>query len=263
MLAISLNPTTVQLMIKTAVSEVLSLLLINLKVRYRQTFIGFFWVIINPITLYFVQAFLFTKILNPGNSQYPMYLLTGLLPWFYISQTAEMGCNYIATNSGLIKNLKLHPAKLIASLALENYINFIFSFAVIFSYSLFNYEIGDFSLVYFLIASVWLILVVSCISFISSVLNIIYKDTKYILHFLFTILYFLTPTFFYEAQLPSWLVGALKLNPFYWVIGMFRIHVLNEQGLLVLAVNIVILLALAAASAALWLKIRNSVYSKI
>lgn len=250
-------------MIKVTTSEVLNLLLVNLKVRYRQTFIGFFWVIINPITLYFVQAFLFTKILHPENNQYPMYLLTGLLPWFYVTQTAEMGCNYIATNSALIKNLKLHPAKLIASLALENYINFICAFIVILTYNVFNFETGDFSLIYFFIASLWLIALVSCISFISSVLNIIYKDTKYILHFLFTILYFLTPTFFYETQLPEWLASALKLNPFYWVINLFRIHDLNVQSLTVIGVNILILATLVSMSAVLWKKIRNSVYSKL
>lgn len=244
-------------------SELLSLLLVNLKVRYRHTFIGFLWVIINPITLYFVQAFLFTKILNPGNNQYPIYLLTGLLPWFYISQTAEMGCNYISTNSALIKNLKLHPAKLIASLALENYINFICAFAITFAYNLFNYDIGDFSLISFLAASIWLILVVSCITFISSILNIIYKDTKYILHFLFTILYFITPTFFYETQLPGWLAAVLKLNPFYWVIGLFRLQSLDNQSLVVIAVNLVILAFLMGTSILLWKKIKNTVYSKL
>lgn len=253
----------VQHMIKTMFSEVLSLLKVNLKVRYRQTFIGFFWVIINPITLYFVQAFIFTKILSPENSQYPIYLLTGLLPWFYISQTAEMGCNYIATNSALIKNLKLHPAKLIASLALENYINFICAFTIILIYSTLNFEIGEFNLVYFIIASLWLILIVSFITFISSVLNIIYKDTKYILHFLFTILYFLTPTFFYETQLPSWLGGLLKLNPFYWIINLFRINNINEQSFTIIGVNILILFVLSLVSIILWKKIRNDVYSKL
>src|SRR3989344_685929 len=119
--------------------ELLTLVEINLKIRYRQTVIGFLWVILNPIVLYFVQVYLFSRILNRSDSSYYFYLLSGLLPWFYLSQTAEMGCDYISSNSGLIKNLNIHPFKLIASLAVENYINMLCASIIIFFYIFTNF----------------------------------------------------------------------------------------------------------------------------
>ena len=250
-------------MIKAA-SEILSLIEINLKIRYRQTFLGFLWVLLNPILLYVVQLSLFTFILKKSETGYSLYLLSGLIPWFYISQTAEMGCNYINSNSNLIKNLKIHPFKLTFGLAVENFINMLCaSFAICF-YLFFNDSNIDITfIINYLLAGFYLVSVVSLITFISSLLNVLYKDIKYILHFLFTLLYFSTPTFFYFENISFTLQSLIKLNPFYWIISVFRLYTNAVDLNLILAVNFVILTLLFSFAIILWKTLKNRIYLKL
>lgn len=244
-------------------TELLILVGANLKVRYRQTAVGFLWVILNPIILFTVQAFLFTRILAHSDSSYYYYLLSGLLPWFYLSQTAQMGCNYIRVNSGLIKNLAIHPFKLIAGLAAENYINLIAASSIIYLVLYVAVGASLVSFFIFLVASIYLLLLVCQITFIAAMLNVVFRDTNYILHFVFTILYFMTPTFFYVEQLPSEFAALLKINPFFWVISLFRIKDLSPASAEILAANLVILSLAVAASFWIWKKLRNKIYLKL
>ncbi len=244
-------------------NDLLTLVEINLKVRYRQTFVGFLWVILNPILLYSVQALLFKKILNQADENYYLYLLSGLLPWFYISQTTEMGSNYVKGNARIIKNFKIHPFKLITSLALENYINFLSASVLILLFISIDQPVNFSFLMRYVLASFWLVAIVTQISFISSLLNVLFKDTRYILHFVFTIFYFTTPTFFYVRKLPENFQFLVNLNPFYWMISLFREAPDAPPALLVVVVNVGFLILLSFLSYILWKKLRNKIYLNI
>ena len=246
-----------------AINELLALVGINLKVRYRQTAVGFLWVILNPIILFTVQAVLFTRILAHSDSSYYYYLLTGLLPWFYLSQTAQMGCNYIRVNSGLVKNLRIHPFKLIAGLAIENYINLLAASLIIYVVLFLSYGGGLTSFFVFLAASIFLLVLVCLITFIAAMLNVVFRDTNYILHFIFTVLYFMTPTFFYAEHLPAEFAQLLKINPFFWVISLFRVKDFSASSIEILIANLLIFLVVSASGFWLWKKLRNKIYLKL
>jgi ABC-type polysaccharide/polyol phosphate export permease len=62
----------------------------NIQSRYRNTFYGFLWVVMNPILTYAVQVFAFTTIFHVKSFNYPVYLLAGLFPWMFILQSVEM-----------------------------------------------------------------------------------------------------------------------------------------------------------------------------
>ena len=65
----------------------------EMKGRYRNTWAGFIWVIINPILMFSVQALVFKHILRLNMERYYLFLLGGLLPWIFISSTLNMTCN--------------------------------------------------------------------------------------------------------------------------------------------------------------------------
>ena len=132
------------------IKNVLSLIAINIKIRYRETWIGFIWVIFNPILLYSVQAFIFTNVLKTHDSSYLAYLMKGLFPWFFLSQTAEMSCTHVKNNSILLKNLQMHPFTLVLTLVIENYINFISSVLIVSLFLLCNHFLSLVDLMLFI-----------------------------------------------------------------------------------------------------------------
>lgn len=245
------------------VSDVTSLVEINLKVRYRQTIIGFLWVLSNPILLYFVQAILFGHLLRGTSDNYYFYLFSGLLPWFYISQTAEMGCNLINSHARLIRNVRVHPFKIICALATENFINFICASVIIFGALFIIFNLSPLLFLQYLLTSVFLVPLVAEITFIASVLNSLVKDTRYVLHFVFTVLYFMTPSFYDPASLPSVAQSLLKLNPFYWVISLFRLNLQSPEFATVIGLNLAFVIILGLISYTLWKSLKAQVYLKI
>lgn len=246
-----------------ALSELFALVEAHLKVRYRQTFIGFFWVLANPILLFGVQMFLFGRLLPNVGSSYYLYLFSGLLPWFYLTQTAEMACAHLSVNAPIMRNLDIHPYKIIWSLAVENYINFLCYSLLIFTYLSFVHSIGWLNFLMYLFFSLFLVVFTAHLSFMAALLNVLLRDTRYILHFVFTIFYFLTPTFYLIDHVPGDLQNIIRLNPFYWIITLFRIPQTSENILYVLGLNAVLSLAAGAGAFLIWRKFKSDIYLKL
>ena len=127
-------------------------------------------------------------------------------------------------------------------LAVENYINLLCASLLITAFILINFDETLWSFFVYLMASLWILGLVTLITFISSLLNVLFKDTNYVLHFLFTILYFMTPTFFYVENLPQQFQKILQLNPFFWIISLFRLRDISQQTFFILAINLIIML---------------------
>lgn len=240
------------------------LLKTNLKVRYRKTWIGFFWVILNPILIYFVQSTLYTHVLKNMTAHYYFYLLTGIMPWFFLTQNVDMSANAIRTNSSLIKNLSIPPFLIVLCLTLENFINYFVSISLIFFILLFITDISFLQILSVYCVSLLFIFFVLSLSYLAAILNTLFKDIKYIAHFLFTLLYFLTPTFYYVNYVPDNFKKYIYLNPFYWIINAFRISQQNNQEVRV-SLSIFILIVIFSICAAFFIhkRLKNLVAIKL
>lgn len=81
--------------------------------KYRRTFFGQLWSLINPLATMLVYTLVFSIIFraNPGPGDpsgldvYPLWLLSGLLPWMFFSRVVSGGLASITSNAGLIKKV--------------------------------------------------------------------------------------------------------------------------------------------------------------
>ncbi len=174
-----------------------------------------------------------------------------------------MGCTFLYYNAPLVKSLKISPMTLIASLALENFINLLSSSLIVFTILSFFFPLGISAFLSYLACCLWLLAVVTLITFISSLLNILFKDTKYILHFLFTLLYFSTPTFYHLEKLPELFQKIISLNPLYWLISLFRLNSSGESVSFILIINSAMLGVLIFLSFYVWKKLKVKIYLKL
>ena len=97
----------------------------NLKTRYRNTSLGFLWVLLNPILIYGAQSYAFGRILKIDVSHYNLFLVTGLIPWIFITQSIEMTTSSILVSAPILKNMPIHPFVILISTVLDNLINFL------------------------------------------------------------------------------------------------------------------------------------------
>jgi ABC-type polysaccharide/polyol phosphate export permease len=90
-----------------------NLIMREVKGKYRSTFFGQLWSLINPLATMLVYTIVFSFIIRarpaPGDPSgldlYPLWLMCGMLPWLFFSRVVSGALKSITSNAGLIKKV--------------------------------------------------------------------------------------------------------------------------------------------------------------
>ena len=215
--------------LKLTLRQIFAMTKSNMMSRYRKTFAGFIWVVMNPIIMYAVQSFVFRKLLKIAVPNYALFLLSGLLPWIFITMTIDMVTPVLDLSSDLLKSFRINPIVLVLSQALDNFFNFLFAFFIVLIPSWF-FMGGDWRGVVFLPLILFSLMVTVCSAcWFLATLQVFFKDVKFVVSFIFSIMFFLTPIFYPIDYIPEAYRYLVDLNPIYSQIEPFRysIHEFN------------------------------------
>lgn len=200
----------------------------SLKARYRNSVAGYLWVIMSPLLMFAAQGFVFKEIFRIQVENYFQFLLFGLSPWIFFSQTIDMSSGIFYNQSKLLKSFKLSPITLILAQAFDNLVN---SLAVIVIALLLVSSVDQvywdriylFPLAYFaiFISTVFL-------SALLSFFTVFFHDTRFFVQFLLSLLFFLTPIVYPESFVPDDFKIIIQLNPITYLVRPFR--TLLESG---------------------------------
>jgi len=202
-----------------------NLVIRDIKLRYRNSVLGFIWCLGNPLLMMAVFTVVFT-ILMPNNviDKYPIFILCALLPWNYFS-TAIMGAiDSIVGNAHLIKKVYFPREVLPLSIVLANLVNFLLALIVLFAMLFaFRVRLTPWALYLPLIIFIQTIFTLG-LALIFATLNVFYRDTKIIMEVGMLAWFFLTPIFYRiedlvpkDARLMYW------VNPMASFISWYRI----------------------------------------
>jgi len=248
------------------ISQVVELTFANLKVRYRGTIIGFLWVLIDPLTHYLVMAFVFHIIVKIEIPNYFLFLLGGLVPWSFFSKTLNMCVSKIVNEGSFIKSFQINPLVLIVSEVLDNTLNFALVFLILLVPTIYlqGNDWAGFMLLPFCILN--LFIGGFAISWLLATLQVFYYDTRYVLSFFISILFFLTPIFYPERFVPQEFLFLIYLNPAYYIIDPFRAALYNFEFISFLksiTVSLAVNLSFLVLAKYYWSKKRNALYFRI
>ena len=204
---------------------------LSLKLRVKNTFAGFFWVIFNPILVYLTHCLIFTKVLNLNIKNIPLFLLGGVLPWSFFSICIDIASSSLLYARQLLLTFNIHPYIIILSSVLENFFLLLCSllFLLIFFYIKMPFNFLYIPLLIFFLLQLFLF--TFCCSFIVGILNIYYRDIKYISMFALNILFFLTPIVYPEEKLGLEYKFLIYFNPLYKVIKPIRVCIYEPHNL--------------------------------
>jgi lipopolysaccharide transport system permease protein len=223
----------------------------DVRVRYKQTALGFGWAIGVPVLTMVVFAVVFGGIVNvpSENLPYPIFAYSGLLPWLYFSQAVGRGGTSLVGNSALIG--KVYFPRLVVPLAsvLTPLVDFAFAAVVLFGLMAW-YGIGPtwgaVALPGFLLMSVALALAV--VLWLSAV-NVKYRDITLGIPVLLQFWMYLSPVIYPVTLVPARLRSILyTLNPMAGVIDGFRWGLLGkaspDPGVVAMSAAVVLVLLL-------------------
>ena len=210
-----------------------NLVIRDLKVRYRNSILGVAWSWINPLLMMGVYTIVFQLVAGDSDlSNYPVFVLCALLPWNFFSNSVLQITDSIVSSAPLITKIYFPREVLPISIVLGNLVNFLIGLPVFFLLAL---AMGSPITPYVMLLPLT-ILVEICfilgITFITSTLNVFYRDTRHVLDVLLLAWFFLTPVFYpitivseqrtvmgVTLNLRIWL---RRLNPMASIIASYR-----------------------------------------
>lgn len=196
----------------------------DIKVRYKQTFLGAAWAVIQPFMTMIVFAIFFGELagIPTDDIPYPIFSYTALLPW----QLLETGINKSGNSLVAGRNLltKVYFPRLAIPLApvVAALVDFLLAFTVLIG-MMFYYDYSPtraiWTLPLFLLltmatalgAGLWL-----------SAMNVKYRDVGYIIGFISRMWFFLTPITYAASIVPERFQLLYSLNPMVGVVEGFR-----------------------------------------
>ena len=210
-----------------------NLVIRDLKVRYKNSFLGVAWSWLNPLLMMVVYTILVTVLLrNTDIPYYPIFLLSGLLAWNFFSDTVIQATGSIVNNAHLIKKVYFPPDVLPISLMLANLVNFLIALPLFFGLA---FLFGVRPTWYVLLLPVTMLVHIAFtmgVSFLLATLNVFFRDTQVILGVVMLAWFFLTPVFytikFVPEQVILWgvtfnaQVWLRRLNPMASIIASYR-----------------------------------------
>jgi len=168
---------------------------------------------LQPILILGTQAFTFHWVLKIQVDDYLLFLASGLIPWIFISQTIEISAGVLLNSAPLLRSFGTHPIIPVAVQNLDNFLNFILSITITLCILSFFYEFSFLQLILALLSTSSILIGVLAVGFLASMIQVFFRDFRFILSFLFQILYFLTPVFYPVEMIPAEYRNFLLFNP--------------------------------------------------
>jgi ABC-type polysaccharide/polyol phosphate export permease len=198
-----------------------TLVLRELRARYRGSFLGFLWSFLNPLLLMLVYALVFSIYLRVPMEGYAVFLFTGLLPWLWFSSSLGHAAGVIVGSGALVKRV-LFPAEILPVVSvLANLINMLLSLPLLFVFLL-AFGVRPHAVLAFLPLLLLLqLLLTTGLALALAALNVHLRDVEQILTNGLTLLFFLSPILYPVSTVPTTLrLGetlAVPLRPLYFL----------------------------------------------
>jgi len=201
----------------------------DIKVRYKNSVLGFFWSLVNPLAQVAVITVIVKFVMRLPIPNYSAYLLVAYLPWMFFQMSLLDASQAVLMHHDLLKKVYFPREALPVSIVISNLIHFILALGVFIIYLI--WLKASFLPTMFLLPVLVFFQFLLCVglALFVSCLNVFYEDVKYIVSMLLQILFYLTPIMYLSEMVQLALRGKAHGAILY------RIYELNPLNALIIA----------------------------
>lgn len=234
----------------------------EIKARYKQSFLGLLWIVLNPLFQLIILSFVFSHVIRFQNLgvPYPIFLFSGLLPWIFFDTVVTHSASVLTDSASLLKQVYFPREILIASVVLAKAFDFFVSSIVLLILFLFFHI--PFTAYILLFIPIFIIQAVFAYSLglLLSALNLFYRDVQYLFGLLLKLWFYVTPIIYPMEAFPEKWRFIFKLNPISVFINAGRQVLLVGAwpNFISLGIGIIITLILYFTSYAIFKRLEGS-----
>ncbi|MBS3976420.1 MAG: ABC transporter permease [Syntrophomonadaceae bacterium] len=219
----------------------------EITLRYRRTYLGFLWSLLNPLLTALVLFIAFNIFMRFEIENFALFLLAALFPWTWFAASVTMSTNTLTSNVSLIKKVIFPKQFLLLATIIAQLVNFIFSLPVLIGL-VFYY--GSAPNLNWLIGIPVLITiqftVIYGLSLIISMANAFFRDLEYIVTVLISLLFWMTPIIYPLKAVPEDVRVLLVMNPATYLMqawrDLFFNNMLNWHNIAISAITAAVVL---------------------
>ena len=221
----------------------------GIKLRYRRSYLGVIWTLLEPLLMMIVLTFVFGTLLGRGDHTYPVYILCGRLVFQCFSSTTKSCLKAIRSNSGMIKKVYVPKYLYPLSEAIYNYVIFLISLIVLVIVSCVLGVYPSFKWLLSVLPLIQVFLLSYGVGMILATIGVFFRDMEYLWTVVTTLLMYMSAIFYYPASFLKnsaadldfstviasissgaldWKIVLIYLNPVYGVITNFRNCIIGD-----------------------------------
>lgn len=201
----------------------------GIKLKYRRSYLGLVWTLLEPLLTTMVLTFVFGSLLGRGDALYPVYILTGRLLYSCFSSASKIAMRSIRSNQAMIKKVYVPKYLYPLSSVIYNYILFLLSLIILILVSIILKVPFTWHVIEAIIPlTILFILCIAAGLFLSTVC-VFFRDLEYLWEVILMLIMYCSAIFYRIDSIGEATKAVLKFNPLYCIISNFRC-VLLEQG---------------------------------
>jgi lipopolysaccharide transport system permease protein len=187
----------------------------DIKLRYNNSTLGYLWSVANPLAFALVYYFAFKVAMRIDIPDYTIFLISGLFPWQWLSNSLSVSALTFASNASLIKKVYFPRHFLVLSVVLQDMLHFVLTIPVITLFLLMHHKTPHLSWLY----EIPILLVIQFfmaygLSLAIASLNLFFRDLEKLVVIFTSIVFFCTPILFDADMIPARYHFIVHVNPF-------------------------------------------------
>lgn len=202
----------------------------DIKLKYRRSFLGYVWSVLNPLLIMVVMTIVFSTMFARNIENFPVYLFCGQLLFNFMSNSTRQAIFSITGNAALMK--KTYVPKYIFTVAkvTSGLVDLVFSLGALVIIMLVTRARVTWHVLLFPLVLFQLYVFCVGLGLFLAQANVYFKDTQFIYNAVTTAWMYLTPIFYPIEALGGQVQWMVKyLNPMYFYVGQFRDLVYSGQ----------------------------------
>ncbi len=201
-------------------------------IRYKQTFIGVLWAVLQPVSLMLLFTFIFGVVLHTTHKNYPyvLFFYAGVLPWTFFSGSTNFAVTSLSGNFNLVTKIYFPREIIPLSGVAINFIDYLIGLFVFFILLVFYRVQITWNFLWLIPLLIMLIIYTTSISLFLAALNVYYRDVKLASTFLLQFLFFATPVIYSVDTVDNRWKLLLFLNPLTFIVENMRRVTIEGRG---------------------------------
>ncbi len=202
----------------------------GIKLKYRRSYLGIVWTLIEPLLTMIVLTVVFGTLLGNTDRTYPVFILCGRLLYSMFSTGTNAAMRAINSNAGMLKKVYVPKYIFPLSSVLYNYIIFLLSLIVLAGVSVALKVYPTWNTLLAIIPLINIFLLTLGVGLILSTYSVFFRDLEYLWSVALTIIMYISAIFYQPAKLlESKYAVILKYNPLFCIIDNFRSAVFSTE----------------------------------